>query len=198
MAGVAVLKGHGDMTSTDSPPRRRSWRWVRRLGLGLIALGLLLAFGGWLRGQDQWGPFSGQLVDEETGAPIAGANVMVSWGFRRFGELLVRNFDARETVTDAQGRFELPRLWRLWTLNVMEPGVGYFAPGYVAAARKVTPPNGVPFVDPTVVKMRPLETWRCYELRRPSVMIPIEKIPKLTRALQIATEECLAKERSGQ
>ena len=84
---------------------------------------------------------------------------MVSWRIRRFGPVaLSAFFDARETVTNAQGRFELPRLWPLWTLNVMEPGIGYFAPGYIATAREVTPPDGVPFFDPTVIKMRPLKT----------------------------------------
>jgi hypothetical protein len=155
------------MTSTDPSPRRRGWRWLRRLALGLALVGLVLAFGGWFRGQAQWGPFRGQTVNVETGAPIAGANVMVSWGFRRFGELMARNFDARETVTDAQGHFELPRLWRLWSLDVMEPGIGYFAPGYVATATEVTPPDGLPYLDPTVIKMRPLNTREERCRRRP-------------------------------
>ena len=146
------------MTSTDARPRRRGWRWLRRLAIGLVVIVVLLAFGGYLRGQDQWGPFRGQIIDAETGAPIANANVMVSWDFRRFGERMLRNFDARETLTDAEGRFELPRLWRLWAVDVMEPGTSYFAPGYVATAREVTPSDGVPFVDPTVVTMRPLKT----------------------------------------
>ena len=182
MAIVAVLKGRSDMTPTDSRPRR-GWRWLRRLAVGLVVVGLLVTIGGWLRAQDQWGPFRGQVVDAETGAPIANANVMVSWGFRRFGELLVRNFDARETVTDAQGRFELPRLWRLWTLSVMEPGIGYFAPGYVATARAVTPSDGVPYVDPTVVKMRPLKT-RDERCRHPG--IPLHDKAPLFKAAVVA------------
>ncbi len=147
------------MTSTDARAPRR-WRWLRQLAVGLVVVGLLLAFGGWLRGQDQWGPFRGQVVDAETGVPIADANVMVSWRIRRLSlaDTVSSFFDARETVTDAQGRFELPRLWPLWTLNVMEPGIGYFAPGYVATAREITPPDGVPFVDPTVIKMQPQKT----------------------------------------
>lgn len=150
------------MTSTDRGSRRRGWRWLRRLLVGLTVVVLLLAFGGWLRGQDQWGPFRGQVVDAETGAPIANANVMVGWRIRRFGlvETLSAFFDARETVTDAQGRFEIPRLWRLWTLDVMEPTIEHFAPGYVLQdfGVEVTPPDGKQYVDPTVVKMRPLKT----------------------------------------
>ena len=163
--------------------QRRNRRWLRWLSAGLLVVGLLLAIGGWLRGQEQWGPFSGQLVDEETGAPIAGANVMVSWRIRRFGlvETLSDFFDAREAVTDAEGRFTLPRLWRLWTIDVMAPGIGYFAPGYVPVAREVTPPNGAPFVDPTVVKMRPLTTRqeRCLPVNR--VGVPLHEGAPLFR-----------------
>ena len=170
------------MTSTDSLSRRRAWRWLRRLAVALVVVGPLLTVGGWLRGQDQWGPFRGQVVDAETGAPIANANVMVSWGFRRFGELLVRNFDARETVTDAQGRFELPRLWRLWTMSVMEPGIGYFAPGYVATAREVTPSDGVPFVDPTVIKMQRQKTQEERCRRQPGGVLH-DKAPRFREAV---------------
>ena len=96
------------MTSTDARPRCRGWRWLRRLAIGLVVVGLLLAFGGWLRGQDQWGPFRGQVVDAETGAPIANANVMVSWGFRRFGELMLRNFDAARDRDRRAGTLRTP------------------------------------------------------------------------------------------
>jgi len=146
--------------TADLHPRRRGWRGLRRLVIGLSVIVLLLAFGGYLRGQDQWGPFRGQVVDTDTGAPIANAHVMVTWRIRRISlaDTVSAFFDARETMTDAQGRFEIPRLWPLWTLNVLEPGVGFFAPGYIAMAQEVTPADGAPFVDPTVVTMRPLKT----------------------------------------
>lgn len=155
------------MTFTDSVPRRR-WRQFRRLAVAFGVVLFLLAFGGWLRGQDQWGPFRGQVVDEETGAPIANANVVVAWRIYRFGffvETVSEFFDARETVTDREGRFALPRVWRLWTLDVTPPGITVFAPGYVMIAVEVTPPDGARYVDPTIFKMRPLKTRkeRCLE-----------------------------------
>ena len=184
----------------DNRRGRKRTRWLRRFAVVLVSVGVLVAVGGWLRGQEQWGPFSGQLVNEETGAPIVGANVMVSWNRRLptpTGDGGQTFLDAVESVTDDEGRFELPGRPRYWELFVTRPAVGAFVPGYIAWVQEVTPPDGVPFVDPTVIKMRPLETWRCYELPRPSVTIPTERIPSLTRALQRATEECLARERSG-
>ena len=40
----------------------------------------------------------------------------------------------------------------------MEPWFRVFAPGYEDYRRVVTPATGQPFVDPTVVEMRPLKT----------------------------------------
>lgn len=156
-------------TASVSSAARRS-RWPRRLGIAVGVLVLLLTFGGWLQGQEQWGPFRGRIVDAETGAPIADANVMVTWYayVPNFADTVSRFYDAKETVTDAEGRFEIPRLWRLWTINVREPGVGFFAPGYIIERVEVSPPDGDRFIDSTVVKMRPLKTReeRCQPLNR--------------------------------
>lgn len=159
------------MPETDSVPGvgRRS-RWPRRIAVALGALFLLLTFGGWLQGQEQWGPFRGQIVDAETGAPIPNASVMVTWYayVPNFADTVSRFYDARETVTDAEGRFEIPRLWRLWTINVREPGLGFFAPGYVIERVDVVPSDGERFIDSTVIRMRPLTTseQRCREQPR--------------------------------
>ncbi|MDA1183271.1 MAG: hypothetical protein O2930_01335 [Acidobacteria bacterium] len=167
---------HHEMTVSEGTHhgRSRAWRWVRRLAVGLVASSLLLAFGSWLRGQAQWGPFSGQLVDEETGAPIAGAHVMVSWD-RRLPTLTGdggRSFlYATESVTDDDGRFELTGRPPYWELFATPPELGFFAPAYVARGRDVTPPGGVRFVDPTVVNMQPLTTRdeRCIPQNRAGV-----------------------------
>lgn len=159
------------MTSIDADHRHRSGsvRWLRRFAVGVAALIFLVFVVGWLRGQDQWGPFSGQLVDEETGAPIAGAHVMVSWD-RRLPTLTGdggRSFlYAVESVTDSEGRFELNGRPPFWELFATRPELGFFAPAYVARGREVTPPDGVRFVNTTVIKMRPLKTRdeRCRQL----------------------------------
>ena len=173
------------MTSTDPHPRRRGWRWLRRLAIGLVVVVALVNVGGWLRGQAQWGPFSGQLVDEETGAPIAGAHVMVSWDRRLptpTGDGGRSFLDAVETVTNSEGRFELAGRPRYWELFATRPAVGAFAPGYSAWGQDVTPPDGVPVVDPPVIKMRPQKT-REERCRQQSIPVLHDRAPLFRRAI---------------
>ena len=138
---------------------------------------------------ERWGPFRGQLVDVETGKPIAGAAILVVWWeaiFSPVGHPTRKFYDAREAVTDAEGRFEVPRLSvPFWKLGIQPGQVIYFAPGYVAEAEVVTPPDGQGFVAPTVVQMRRLKTReeriRNQENYPPS--IPARNMPGLLEAL---------------
>src|SRR5207249_575775 len=61
---------------------------------------------------EKWGPFRGQIVDAETGQPIVGAVVLVVWWEAVFTPIQTNRkfYDAREALTDAEGRFEAPRL----------------------------------------------------------------------------------------
>lgn len=126
-------------------------------------LGLLMAVAlaaGCRTGPEQWGPFRGQVVDADTGQPIAGAHVAVVW-IREPPSLHITQwfYDAQETVTDAEGRFEIPRRTRLLTAWVRGPDVHVFAPRYLwEQAPEVTPADGQPYVDPTVIKVRLLKT----------------------------------------
>lgn len=131
---------------------RRSWWWA-------FPVLLLMLLAGCRSGPQQWGPFRGQVIDAETGAPIAGAHVMVTW-IREPPSLHVTQqfYDAQETVTDTNGRFEIPRQSGFLTAFVSAPGISVFAPGYLMQEPEVTPAEGRPYVDPTVVKMRPLKT----------------------------------------
>lgn len=166
---------------------------LRRYGTVAFWLGAILAvlWGlSWGLGPQQWGPFRGQIVDVETGQPIEGAAVLVVW-WKEVPTPVQTNtkfYDARETVTDAEGRFEVP--WRfpaLFWLLIRKPQLSYFAPGYVAHDEVVTPPEGRPFVDPTVVQMRRLKTRG--ELLKKSrgypSGIPDEKMKEFRRAIDI-------------
>lgn len=128
------------------------WRWV-------VLMLLLTSLVGCRSGPQQWGPFRGLVIDAETGKPIAGAHVMVTW-IREPPSLHVtqRFYDAQETVTHIDGRFEIPQQSGFVTAFVSAPGISVFAPGYLMQEPEVTPSDGRPYVDPTVVKMRPLKT----------------------------------------
>src|SRR3989304_2541236 len=100
----------------------REWNGLRRGAVGGI-VGLVLMGGGGpgLSGGGGGGP----------GQPIAGAVMLVVWwelhGIGFIGE---RFYEAREAVTDAEGRFEVPPLGPPWALSVPPPRVHLFAPGY--------------------------------------------------------------------
>ncbi|HKY21277.1 MAG TPA: carboxypeptidase-like regulatory domain-containing protein [Vicinamibacterales bacterium] len=156
---MAVLAG-----PLSRPRRRRGGV----MGFAAIALSLLLV-SCQEREQTTWGPFRAQVVDSETGLPLAGVHVMAEWRQTVLNPVssISKFYDATETVTDASGRFEIPRLerWSYWT---REPDFEFFAPGYtmLGGAFDVTPPGGRYLVDPTVVKLRPLKTReeRCADL----------------------------------
>jgi hypothetical protein len=141
-------------------------------------------------GLEKRGPFRGQLVDVETGEPIAGAAILVIWWeaiFSPVGHPTERFYDTRETATDAQGRFEVPRLSvPFWKLGVNVGRMHYFAPGYAPDAEVVTPPDGQPFVAPTVVQMRRLKTGeerRKYVRGQLPAGVPHEKMLEFIRTL---------------
>ncbi len=129
---------------------------LTRMALCLVALSLTAAC---RMGQEQWGPFRGQVVDFDTGDPIAGAHVMVMWIRDRPSLHSGQSFyDARETVTDAAGRFEIPYERRWMTAWVNAPRIDVFVPGYVTEGAAVVTGEGRPYVDPTFIGMRQLLT----------------------------------------
>ncbi len=119
-------------------------------------------------GQEQWGPFGGQVIDAQTGTPIAGAHVMVLW-IREPPSVHMRQrfYDAQESTTNQDGRFEIPRERRFLTVFVGAPELSVFAAGYQMQASQVDPAGGRRYVEPTVIPMRPLKTReeRCEGLR---------------------------------
>ncbi|MGH7310539.1 MAG: hypothetical protein ACREK6_17780 [Candidatus Rokuibacteriota bacterium] len=139
---------------------------------------------------EKWGPFHGRIVDAETGEAIPGVAVLVVWwehvpnpvqGQRRF-------FDARETVTDADGRFTTPRLSPpFFGFRILPADIALFAPGYVEQSERVTPPGGQPFVDPTEIRLRRLRSRAELDKKsraRPGG-VPDDKMPGYLRSINI-------------
>lgn len=153
----------------------------------LLVLSALIA-AGCRGGAEQWGPFRGQVVDAETGAPIPNAHVMVSWerDIPNPVHWTQRFYDAQEAVTDAEGRFEIPRERRFFTLLVSAPRLAAFAAGYVAESEEVTPRGGTPYVDATTLRMRLLATReeRCRRLPGGPEMSAVDHVPLFRQAVQ--------------
>lgn len=85
------------------------------------------------------GPYKGKVIDLETGEPIEGAVVAAVW------TLTHRFCDAKETVTDNNGEFVLPKgsCFSLWPFTeIYSPDVNVFKPGYLAY-----PPLGTTFEE---------------------------------------------------
>ena len=149
---------------------------------------MALAAVGCRGGPQQWGPFRGQLVDAETGVPIPGAHVMVSWERDNPNPVHWTQsfYDAQEAVTDAAGRFEIPRQQRFFTLLVAAPRFAAFAPGYGAEAEEVMPPDGRPYVDATTVKLRRLRTREEQCRHEPygiGGLFPKSEVPRFSAAI---------------
>ena len=78
------------------------------------------------------GPYRGKVVELETGKPIEGAVVAAEWTIKVFAHY-ERRCDLKETVTDKNGEFELPKGWCVSQpfAEVYKPQVVIFKPGYL-------------------------------------------------------------------
>lgn len=104
--------------------------------LGLCSLVMMFimtsrSFGaGWVFHHD--GPYRGKVVELETGKPIEGAVVAADWVIEPFVHS-ERICDAKETVTDKNGEFELPKGTCVSHpfADMYKPYVVIFKPGYL-------------------------------------------------------------------
>jgi hypothetical protein len=107
----------------------------------IVTMAILLAISTFSNRSIYWfiywdGPYFGKVVDADTSEPIAGASVAGVWQFEDF-ILLITSLNhfatARETVTDAEGKFTIPitfafTFWPMASLEEMDLVV--FKPGY--------------------------------------------------------------------
>ena len=163
---------------------------------------MLFSFGQ-LRGA--WGAdYHGQVVDAETGKPIEGAVVVVEWHKKPRVAMDGINYfhNARETLTDAEGKFVLdssPGIdWNPFTY-ILDPGIIAFYPGYqpftAAHPEDIGTKGGLSeianaFERGVVVKLKKLTSEK--EARRygaisafGGIMAPYTIIPNLLRLINV-------------
>jgi hypothetical protein len=159
--------------------------WARRFVWAVL---LAVLASGCRYGPDVRGPFQGEIVDADTGQPIEGAVVVVAWThLMNYFEGGDREVDAREAVTNAQGRWEIPaRPMPPW-----EGGIAgtlrrfyVFAPGYEVIDRRGTPSDQYQRQrETTVTTMRRLTTReaRCKVAYAASVLPRVQSHQNLQR-----------------
>ena len=78
------------------------------------------------------GPYRGKVVELDTGNPIEGAVVAGQWDIDQFPNLQ-RICDTKETLTDKNGEFELPKGWCVGIpfVELHKPSIVIFKPGYL-------------------------------------------------------------------
>ena len=150
--------------------------------------------------------YRGQVVDEETGAPLAGAVVTVIWGNSSYlgYEAGPREFlNAQETVTDSNGNFTLQVSAgfnrKLFTL-VSDPWIVMYQPGYEPLMEDNFKRRGFETVDALVAALESGLTVKLRKLRKDEIRkyvdrrvvwpsdTPFERIPNLMRAINIQSK----------
>jgi hypothetical protein len=107
----------------------------------IVIMAILLAISTFSNRSIYWflywdGPYHGQVVDADTGEPIEGAAVAGIWeleGFILFITSFYHFANAKETVTDADGKFKLPLTFAFtfWPFSVIDRmKLVVFKPGY--------------------------------------------------------------------
>jgi hypothetical protein len=146
-------------------------------------------------------PYHGQVVDAETGKPIEGAVVVVEWHKKpRIAMGGINYFhNARETLTDAEGKFSLdssPGIdWNPFTF-ILSPRIITFYPGY----RPFTPAHpgdigmkeggldeiAVAFEGGVLVRLRKLKnTEEARSVSMGLILAPWAYVPNLMRSINV-------------
>lgn len=130
---------------------------MRKALILILLAALLMVFGGCTISHE-FGPYSGKVVDAQTGEPIEGAVVLIGFYTKSFsvGGPVYRFADAFETLSDAKGEFRFPpnritsfKVMRIWDKNsritIFKPGYGAYPGHYKTfSAPKLTPSRFLP------------------------------------------------------
>lgn len=147
------------------------------------------------------GPYSGQVVDADTGRPVAGAAVVAIWT-REIpvgAHMPEQDWDVYETLTDGHGEFAIPRRTHFTPYGwILEPKLTVYYPAYAAGYAgyygRDVPAADRPPRDPrdrgrpetyTTIPLKHLTTReaRISHTGRPigTLTLPWEKVPHLMR-----------------
>jgi hypothetical protein len=133
-----ILTASVNFLGCDIPNKRSC---VLRKALILILLAALLMVFGGCTISHEFGPYSGKVVDAQTGEPIEGAVVLIGFYTKSFsvGGPVYRFADAFEVLSDAKGEFRFPpkrvTLFRAMSIWDKECSISIFKPGYGAYPR---------------------------------------------------------------
>jgi hypothetical protein len=159
--------------------------WTQTLGVALlIGVGLNLSAGcGHLIYPS--GPYSGRVVDAETGQPIAGAAVIATWTreIPVAPHMPEQDWDVYETLSDVNGGFTIPHRTHFTFFGWIEdPMVVVYSPAYAPFRSADLHPE-----TPVAVTLKRLtdRVERVLNAGRPigTLTLPAGKIPNLTRLI---------------
>jgi hypothetical protein len=151
------------------------------------------------------GPYKGKVVDANAGEPIEGAVVAAHWVIEPFVHS-ERTCDAKETITDKNGEFELPegRCTSHPFAELYKPYVVVFKPGYLGypplgatqEGKKAKMPDftGLEFKDEKqyyIIKLGRPKTRQEREFTQSHAQSPLidETISKLPILIRLVNEE---------
>ena len=159
-------------------------RWSRALSAAL-----LLGSGGCTSGELAfWEHYRGQVVDADTGKPLAGVLAVFVWERELYSEArkrIISEFHAAsEVLTDADGWFEVSAAaettLRPSVVEIRRLEPIFFAPGYFSAYRAKA--EGEPLRDRTIIFLKRAENPRD-ALEGLSPEFPFSHTPMLLKAL---------------
>jgi hypothetical protein len=155
------------------------------------------------------GPYSGQVVDAETGRPVAGAAVVAIWTREMpvGPEVTEGDWDVYEILSDANGEFTIPHRTHFTPFGwILEPTITVYypsyAPGYAGFYSRDVPVADRPPRDPrdrdrpenyVTIPLKHLTTReaRISKAGRPigTLTLPWEKVPNLMRLINEELEQ---------
>lgn len=124
---------YGRSGSSKDPPEEIAMRKKAIFWWLLLALIVIVPV---LAGIHHDGPYSGKIIDAETGEPIEGAAVIGIWYVGEYGHAeapIFKFLEAKETVSGKDGEFIIPSItaFHRWPLaKLFDPYLKIFKPGY--------------------------------------------------------------------